>query len=52
MPSIPSFLLLTILAVPQVAAAQGERLIAFDHYHTLAEIEATSEPWLPATRNS
>ena len=40
MPSIPSFLLLTILAVPQVAAAQGERLIAFDHYHTLAEIEA------------
>ena len=39
MSRIPRCLLLPfLLALPQAAATQEEPLIAFDHYHTLAEI--------------
>lgn len=40
MPRHSLFLLLLMLAGPHRAATQEEPFIAFDHYHTLAEIEA------------
>jgi hypothetical protein len=43
MPRFLRFLLLALLALPRAAAAQEQPLIAFDHYHTLAEIEAYLE---------
>ncbi len=44
MSRIPRCLLLPfLLALPQAAATQEEPLIAFDHYHTLAEIETFLE---------
>jgi hypothetical protein len=40
MPKYPQLLLFLFLALPQVGTTQEESSIAFDHYHTLAEIEA------------
>lgn len=39
MPRLPLLLLLLMLAFPQADTTQEEPFIAFDHYHTLAEIE-------------
>ena len=40
MPRCPQFLLLLLLGLPRMAVTQEKPFIAFDHYHTLAEIEA------------